>query len=213
MQNNFQLSRISEERTDERTSSLSHASHRGLPLIVSNLAASVSHLTPVHFSRRASNCLHSYSNSNFESDIKVVASLRHPHPRLSWHRVGLSKYFRCILGVSYALFGFSHSLSLSLCLPVLCCCCFCFALCSVLLAKCSRLAGLVCVDPFHVGFVCLLLLPQFMMRTAFHFRLFIFCGLCRWQLWWEVAASGSKECMVRFLISDSTLGSCYAALS
>lgn len=67
----------------EQTSSLSHASHRGLPLIVSNLAASVSHLTPVHFSRRASNCLHSYSNSNFESDIKVVASLRHPHPRLS----------------------------------------------------------------------------------------------------------------------------------
>lgn len=98
----------------ERTSSLSHASHRGLPLIVSNLAASVSHLTPVHFSRRASNCLYSYSNSNFESDIKVVASLRHPHPRLSWHRVGLSKYFRCILGVSYALFGFSHFPSLSL---------------------------------------------------------------------------------------------------
>lgn len=54
------------DRGAER-SCLSHATDRGLPLIVSNLVASVSHLTPVPFSRRASNWLYSQSNSQSDS--------------------------------------------------------------------------------------------------------------------------------------------------
>lgn len=98
------------------------------------------------------------------------------------HRVGLSKYFRCILGVSCVcpLPCFSN--------------CFCFCCCfHVLLAKCSRLGGLVW-DPFHLvvpSSVCLLLLSQFMMRTAFHFQQFIFCGLCPLTFMVGSRASGS----------------------
>lgn len=66
--------------------------------------------------------------------------------------------------------------------------------------------------------VCLLLLPQFMMRTAFHFRQFIFCGPFPLTVMVGSVAScqlvqGPSDGMVRFLISDRTLGSCYAALS
>lgn len=56
------------DRGAER-SCLSHATDRGLPLIVSNLVASVSHLTPVPFSRRASNWLYSQSDSQSQCRI------------------------------------------------------------------------------------------------------------------------------------------------
>lgn len=153
MQNNFQLSRISERRTEEqRGGRVAYRMPRivGCP-IVSNLVASVSHLTPVPFSRRASNWLYSQSDSQSQFRIghqKRAQSRRFASPPplilTSCRTVKIfSLHSGCVLRPVLFL---SPSLSLSLSWPlsVWCCFCFRFALCPVLLAKCSRLAGLVC---------------------------------------------------------------------
>lgn len=98
------------------------------------------------------------------------------------------------------------SLSVSLCCVVF------LLLCPVLLAKCSRLAGLVCGSiPRRVRLFVVIAavydaysVPLSAVHILWSLPLTVMVGS---------VASGSKNCMVKFLISDSTLGSCYAALS